>query len=43
MADLIARRFKLSSERYGLNKRWAPLDVTQFRVPPRAGDQLALF
>jgi DNA repair photolyase len=32
-----------ASERYGLNQRWAPLDVSQFRVPPRAGDQLALF
>ena len=42
IADLIARRFELACARLGLNRSWAPLDLTQFRVPDKAGDQLAL-
>jgi DNA repair photolyase len=42
IADLIARRFELACARLGLNRSWAPLDLTQFRVPEKAGDQLAL-
>jgi DNA repair photolyase len=42
-ADLIAQRFRLACRRFGLNLRanWQ-LDTTQFRVPPRAGDQMGL-
>ncbi len=43
VAELIARRFKLACDRYGLNRPWSPVDVSRFRVPPRAGDQLGLF
>jgi DNA repair photolyase len=42
VAELIARRFKLACDRYGLNGRWEGLDVSRFRVPPRPGDQLSL-
>ena len=42
VAELIARRFELACARLGLNREWKPLDVTQFRVPEKAGDQMAL-
>jgi DNA repair photolyase len=42
-ADLLKRRFETASRRLGLLKRDLDLDVTQFRVPPRAGDQPGLF
>ena len=42
-ADLLGRRFEAASRRLGLAKRDLNLDVTQFRVPPRAGDQPGLF
>jgi DNA repair photolyase len=42
LAELIARRFELACARLGLNRRWAPLDLTQFRVPEKAGDQMSL-
>ena len=42
-ADLLRRRFETASRRLGLLKRDLDLDVTQFRVPPRAGDQPGLF
>lgn len=42
IAELIARRFEVASARLGLNRSWAPLDLTCFRVPEKAGDQLAL-
>jgi DNA repair photolyase len=42
LAQLIARRFELACARLGLNRSWSPLDVTQFKVPQKAGDQLAL-
>ena len=43
-ADLIAQRFRLAIKRLGLDQRErTPLDVTQFRPPPKKGDQLSLF
>jgi DNA repair photolyase len=42
LAQLIARRMELARERYGLAGEWRRLDVTQFRVPEKAGDQMAL-
>ena len=42
-AELINRRFRLAVERLGLGNDRKPLDTTKFRLPPRAGDQLALF
>jgi DNA repair photolyase len=41
-ADLLARRFRLACRKLGLNKTPLVLDKTKFRLPPRAGDQLAL-
>jgi len=41
-AELLARRFEVSCRRLGFGTL-PPLDVTQFRVAPRAGDQLELF
>jgi DNA repair photolyase len=43
IADLIARRFALASRRLGLDKPRPPLDLTQFRRPAVAGDQMDLF
>ena len=43
IADLLSQRFKAARRRYGLDRPQAPLDLTQFRVPPRAGDQMDLF
>ncbi|MEM6307167.1 MAG: PA0069 family radical SAM protein [Pseudomonadota bacterium] len=42
-AELIAQRFEKACARLGYNDEMAPLDCTQFRVPPRPGDQLNLF
>ena len=43
-ADLIAQRFRLALKRLGLDQRErTPLDVSQFRPPPKKGDQLSLF
>jgi len=42
-AELIDRRFRLACEKLGLNTARMTLDCSQFRLPPRAGDQLALF
>jgi DNA repair photolyase len=42
-AALIAKRFQLACHRQGLNRnRWS-FDLTRFKPPARAGDQLALF
>ncbi|MEO0993103.1 MAG: PA0069 family radical SAM protein [Pseudomonadota bacterium] len=41
-AQLIARRFKAATRRLGLGRREQPLRCDLFRIPPRAGDQLAL-
>ena len=42
-ADLVARRFDIAVRRLGLATALPPLRTDLFRVPPRAGDQLALF
>ena len=43
-ADLIGQRFRLALKRLGLDQRErTPLDVSQFRPPPKKGDQLSLF
>ncbi|MDA5094950.1 PA0069 family radical SAM protein [Aliiroseovarius sp. KMU-50] len=40
---LLAHRFKVAIRRLGLLQDLPPLECTQFRVPPKAGDQLSLF
>lgn len=42
-ADLIAMRFEKAAKRIGFNNSRITSDISQFRPPPRAGDQLALF
>jgi DNA repair photolyase len=43
IADVIAQRFKIARRRFGLDRALPPLDVSQFKVPPKAGDQGDLF
>ena len=43
IAELIGARFVAAKRRYGLDRTIAPLDLTRFRVPAKAGDQLDLF
>jgi DNA repair photolyase len=43
IADVIAQRFKIARRRFALDRALPPLDVSQFRVPPKAGDQGDLF
>ncbi|NEX95073.1 PA0069 family radical SAM protein [Caulobacter sp. 17J65-9] len=44
VAELLAKRFALACKRYGLNReRTIEVDTSQFRVPPKAGDQMSLF
>jgi len=43
IAALMSRRFATAKKRYGLDTRLGDLDLTQFRIPPKAGDQLELF
>jgi DNA repair photolyase len=43
IADLLRARFAGACRRLGLNEARPPLDVSQFRIPPKAGDQLSLF
>ncbi len=38
----IGRRFEIATRRLGLDRGGWKLDCTKFKVPPRAGDQLAL-
>ncbi len=38
----IGRRFEIAAKRLGLDRGGWKLDCTKFKVPPRAGDQLAL-
>jgi DNA repair photolyase len=38
----IARRFEIATKRLGLDRGGWKLDCTKFKVPARAGDQLAL-
>jgi DNA repair photolyase len=43
IAALMSRRFATARKRYGLGEKLDPLDLTQFRIPPKAGDQMGLF
>lgn len=43
VAELIARRFHVTSQRLGLGHKSLELDRTRFRRPARPGDQLRLF
>jgi hypothetical protein len=39
----MSQRFHLARTRFGLDRKLPPLDLGQFAVPPKAGDQLSLF
>ena len=43
IADLMSRRFSAAKKRYRLDVRLGDLDLSQFGLPAKAGDQLALF
>ena len=43
IADLMSQRFQAAKKRLGLTAKFSGLDVSQFRVPPKAGDQRDLF
>ena len=43
VADLARRRFEIATRRFGLDNDRTELDVSQFKVPPKAGDQMDLF
>ncbi|MFN3522326.1 MAG: PA0069 family radical SAM protein [Phenylobacterium sp.] len=43
IADLLSQRFRAAKRRHGLDRELAPLDLSRFRRPPRAGDQMDLF
>jgi DNA repair photolyase len=43
IAEAMRQRFALAKKRFGLDKPIPPLDVSQFRRPDAAGDQLQLF
>jgi DNA repair photolyase len=43
IADLLAQRFAAAKRRFGLDRPMTPLDMSQFRVPPKTGDQIDLF
>jgi DNA repair photolyase len=43
IAELLARRFAAARKRFGLEARFGGMDLTQFKVPPKAGDQGDLF
>jgi len=43
IAALLSRRFEVAKKRLGFGAPFPPLDTTQFRVPPKAGDQMDLF
>lgn len=43
VAEMMSQRFAVATRKLGLNGRWGGLDLSQFRVPSKAGDQLALF
>ncbi len=42
-AEVLRRRFEAACRRLGLSRTPPALDTTQFRVPPRPGDQPGLF
>jgi len=43
IADLMRVRFSAAGKKYGLQAIHRSADISQFKVPPRAGDQLSLF
>jgi DNA repair photolyase len=43
VADLMHRRFELARKRFGLDRELEKLNLGQFKVPPKAGDQMNLF
>jgi len=43
IAELVASRLRAARRRFGLDGAQTPLDVSQFRVPPKAGDQMDMF
>ncbi|HEX4709299.1 PA0069 family radical SAM protein [Phenylobacterium sp.] len=43
IAALMSRRFAAAKVRYGLGEKLPPMDLAQFHVPPKAGDQIDLF
>lgn len=43
IGELIGQRFKAAKRRYGLDRPSVDLDLSKFRVPPKAGDQIDLF
>ncbi|WP_374570019.1 PA0069 family radical SAM protein [Phenylobacterium sp.] len=43
IADLLRQRFAAARRRFGLDGALPALDLSRFRVPPRAGDQMDLF
>ncbi|HWA59729.1 MAG TPA: PA0069 family radical SAM protein [Caulobacteraceae bacterium] len=43
IADVIRQRFAIARRRFGLDRERPDLDLSRFRVPPKAGDQLDLF
>ena len=43
IADLLAARLAAVKKRLGLAAERTPLDLTQFKVPPKLGDQMDLF
>jgi DNA repair photolyase len=43
IADMIGQRFRIARRRFGLDRSLPPLDVSQFRIPPKPGDQMDLF
>ena len=43
VAALIAARFGVAVKKLGLNRQERTTDLSQFKVPEKAGDQLTLF
>jgi DNA repair photolyase len=43
IAELMSRRFQTAKKRLGLTARFDGLDLSQFKAPPKAGDQGDLF
>jgi DNA repair photolyase len=43
IADLMSQRFAAARRRYGMATRLGDMDLSQFAVPPKAGDQIDLF
>jgi DNA repair photolyase len=43
IAEMIGQRFRIARRRLGLDRTHPPLDLSQFRRPPKRGDQMDLF